>query len=225
MRYLILLSLVLLSFNNTYSQTVVLLELYTTTDYITTPNPPSYEGYGYDNQFGIRYGAGVSFKIWDRFRLGIGAERYTRKQDYECVHFPDLDSFPQRTLVPLINNPAFSCDYSYAAKISFLEVPISLHYDFIKARNIDAFVKLGYGYQFVTNRTITLVDLQDDVASTVNENTFSLRSRNTFRVSTGVSKSLSTKLELALAMSYRSDSFQFDYQAIGLSLGLNYIFL
>ena len=222
MKYVVLLSILLLPLKLIYSQTEVLLEIYTATDYILTPEYPRYNYYGYDNQFGIRYGAGVSVKILNKFRLGIGAERYTRKEDYECVHFPNPDSFPQRTWEPLINNPNFSCDYRTTSRISFLEIPISLRYDFIQAKKINAFASIGYGYQFVTSRKTTLVDLQSGMETTDDKKSISLRSSNAFRISSGVAKSISKSLELELELSYRSDSFQFNYQSIGVSLGVNY---
>lgn len=222
MKYLILGSILTFLSGMSYAQGDLLVEVHAAADYITTPAFPRYQHYGYGNQMGARYGVAASIEVVERLRLGIGVDSYARKEEYDCVHFPDPEVVPQSNWTPIINNPSYSCDFSTKSRIGFVDFPVSISYDYIRKNTIDAFIKIGYGYQFLTSRRTTSADLQSGEQSNDRTPSFSLRSRSSFRISTGVLKEYSEKILLGLSVIYRSDSFQFDYQSIGLELGLNY---
>lgn len=191
-------------------------------DYVMTPESPAYQQYGYGNQFQARYGLGAMVKISDRFSAGIYVDRYRRKEAFDCVYFPELDELPQPAWHPIIDSDVYECEYSYLSKIDFLEIPLVIRYDLFVGKTIRAYIGGGYGLQWVTKRSTLLTDQQTGLESREVTNTPFLRSKKSARMFSGITKKVSEHFSVDLGLEYRTDSFRFEYQSIGLTTRIAY---
>lgn len=219
---LIVFAILFIDIDFTYSQSNITIGTIVSLDYVRTPKLPEYRSSGYENQVSFRYGLKSELSIKKRFRIGLSVEKYSRRECFDCVYFPERDNLPIVPDRPLINKPEYGCQYQTETKITFMEIPISLSYNILRRPELLLYAEIGYSPQFILGRDISRRDLQTSETSKHVENENYLSSLESTRISLGIEKDISSRMVFNAFIAYRLDTFGFKYETIGLGVNVLY---